>query len=469
MSLNNTMVALVLGGLLVLAVAVAFLLYRAQRRMRRHNARLQDRSNRIEEQLKQAQRYEAVGVMAGSIVHNLNNLMSVILGHSRLIAQDLPKDAPAGQDLQQILKAGGMAADLLNEIADFSQQAEKALKPTHLTVPIQDTLKFLRDITPSNIRIREEIPGKCEPVMASKTGLQQLLMNLFSNSVHAIGKSTGLIEVSLQDSILEKDHTAVPRDLVPGHYLRLRLRDNGKGMGREVLEGIRHAFRVHPPDTTHMNTGLNTVFRILDQHNAAAVFSSTPDRGTTTDIYFPKIAWRVEHDMPRTEPEPEVSAPVLAETPDTTFQVVAGGRSTGEDPAGVPVAPEEELGTILLVDDDEMVARVTALGLQRMGYRVIKHLDSRRALADFLQTPELFDVVITDQIMPHMSGVRLARKIHSARPEIPVLLVTGVRDSFNDQQTLEAGIAQILFKPVSHRDLVEVVEKVRLRTRHGRG
>ncbi len=223
-------------GSLVMAALVAaiVMLYRANQRQRRHNQRQKDRQRRIDQQLLQAQRYEAVGIMAGSIVHNLNNLMSVILGHTRMVSHDLPEGSPAVKNLEQVLKAGGMASDLLSEISDFSHQAEQALKPTDLSLPLRDTLKFLRDITPANIRVREEIPATTEPVLASATGLQQILMNLFSNSVRAIGKGTGLVEVILRDSFIENPHEAHPRNLEPGHYLRLTVRDNGEGMNQET-------------------------------------------------------------------------------------------------------------------------------------------------------------------------------------------------------------------------------------------
>lgn len=470
------MIQLNIWFIFVLSVVIAALtgtclfFFRSIKRLRRHNRRQIERNRRIEQQLLQAQRYEAVGIMAGSIVHNLNNLMSVILGHTRMVSHDLPADEPAVKDLQQVLKAGGMAADLLSEISDFSRQADQALKPSDMALAVRDTLKFLRDITPTNIRIREDLPAASEPVLASSTGLQQILMNLVSNSVRAIGKGTGLIEVIVRDSVIEHVHEAVPQPLEAGHYLRLTVRDNGQGIPRDTLGRIQGAFRTQPPDTTHVGLGLNTVFRILDRHGASAILNSTAGRGTSVDLYFPKIAWKVENENTEIDLQEEQDGPpVFTQDSAREFHLVNGGLSSGAGPAQAPPSPGEELGTILLVDDEEMVARVTALGLQRQGYRVIKHLDSRVALTDFIQTPDLFDVVITDQIMPHMSGVRLARKIHGVRPNIPVILITGVRDSFNDQQTMEAGIAQIVLKPVSHRDLADVVEKVRLRRREIRG
>ncbi len=455
---------LILMGVLLLFVIAGLL--RSRRGMKEELRKSEEKSNRLVLQLAQAQRFEAVGVMAGSIVHNLNNLMSVILGHTRMIAHDLPSDATVQKDLQQVIKAGHMAADLLNEISDFNRQAEQALKPTELASLLRDTLKFLRDILPTSITIKEDIPMRCEPVMASTTGVQQVLMNLISNSVQAMGKSPGLIEVTLSTSVIEKWHHASPQDLAPGNYLKLTVRDNGQGMDKESLDRIIEAYFESPPDTTRLGLGLNTVFRILGEHDGVTIPTSQAGKGTSFDIYFPKIAWQVVNgniaktpDADIVKPEGELSeTPSLHLLPHTKFIT---------PPAATAQPPGEELATVLLVDDEEMVARVTTIGLQKLGYRVVKHTDSRQALADFVETPSLFDVVITDQIMPHMSGVRLARKIHEIRPDIPVILMTGFRDSFNEQQALDAGISQIVLKPTSHRDLAELIEKVRLREFEG--
>jgi DNA-binding NtrC family response regulator len=166
------------------------------------------------------------------------------------------------------------------------------------------------------------------------------------------------------------------------------------------------------------------------------------------DLYFPLIAWQVAADPVVPAPGP---APVVQPFEEEASEI------------------ETAAGTVLLVDDEEMVAQVLARGLRRLGYRVITHTDSRTALADFAQTPEIFDVVVTDQIMPHMSGVRLTRRILKIRPDLPVILFTGFRDSFNEQQAREAGVTEFLLKPGSHRDLADLIRRLRKRKMAGRG
>lgn len=465
---------LVLGLLSVVLLVVVVLLWRSRQGKISQSRVHQDKSDRLELQLAQAQRFEVVGIMAGSIVHNLNNLMSVILGHTRMAIHDLPDDTAAKKDLQQVIKAGHMAADLLNEISDFNRQAEQALKPTDLSALLRDTLKFLRDILPSTITITEDIPERCEPVMASTTGVQQVLMNLISNSVQAIGKAPGMIEVSLSPCVIEKWHQASPQDLGPGSYIKLTVKDTGSGMDTETLNHIIQSYFESPPDTTRLGLGLNTVFRILGEHDGVTIPTSMAGKGTSFDIYFPRIAWQVAAGKSAL-PAESATGPIIDETPldEVKKQEMPGlhllpHTTTHKGTAPVTPPPGKEIATILLVDDEEMVARVSSIGLRKLGYRVVKHTDSRRALADFVETPGIFDAVITDQIMPHMSGVRLARKIHEIRADLPVILMTGFRDSFNEQQALEAGISQIVLKPTSHRDLAELIEKVRLRVLENR-
>jgi signal transduction histidine kinase/CheY-like chemotaxis protein len=443
--------ALVALGLLVYALMRG----RANTRLVR---KLHEELDAKENLLVQARRMEAVGILAGSIVHNLNNLLAVILGHSRMALSETTPDSPLREELERVSKAGHMASDLVQEISDFYRQADQAHKPTDLVPVVRDTLKLLQDILPPTVEIRADLAERCGPVMASSTGVQQILMNLFSNSVSAIHRRQGIIEVSLKEERIEEWHRAIPQDLGPGSYVKLRVTDNGRGMDAETLDQIFNSYFSTAEDGRGMGIGLNTVHRILKDHDGVTIPHSSPGRGTSFDIYFPLIAWKVDTAGP---------APLTAEDL-TVVPSPAGAQVFEPDPEELPATNEGNQITVLLVDDQEMVAQVTSRGLQRQGFRVVTHTDSRRALDDFMQTPEVFDVVITDQIMPHMSGVRLTRKIHGIRPDIPVLLITGFRDSFNEQQARESGVSGFILKPTSHRDLADQIRRVMLRRLEGR-
>ena len=428
------------------------------RNNRLHLRDLQGELRNLENLLVQARRMEAVGILAGSIVHNLNNLLAVILGHTRMALNGVKPDSPLYEELQRVTKAGDMASDLVQEISDFYRQADQAHKPTDLVPVVRDTLKLLQDILPPTVEIRENLPHRCGPVMASPSGVQQVLMNLFSNSVHAIHRRHGIIEVTLKEENVEEWQKAFPQDLGPGSYVQLTVTDNGRGMDSKTLDQIFNSYFSASEKGQAMGIGLSTVHRILKDHDGVTIPHSTPGRGTSFDIFFPMIAWKVVTQEP-------ASIPVdLAQVSNGNGAALPGFQEP--DPVEVEESTtysEEAEATVLLVDDQEMVAQVTARGLQRMGFRVVTHTDGRRALDDFLQTPDIFDVVITDQIMPHMSGVRLTRKIHGIREDIPIILITGFRDSFNEQQAKEAGVTDFVLKPTSHRDLADLIRRVLLR------
>ncbi len=459
------------SGLLV-AVAIAWL---RNRRLVRHlqeqETARQDDLLQLQNQLNQAHRMEAVGILAGGIVNNLNNLLAVIMGHTRMATHELPASSNAQEELDRVMKAGHMASDLVREFSVFYRQADQARKPTNLLVVVRDTVKLLQDILPSTVTVVAALKP-CGPVLVTATGVQQVLMNLCSNALNAMYRNQGTLEISLAEEVVTGWHKAVPEELGPGSYVRLSVRDNGKGMDKNTLNRIFESYFSGNGDSKTMGIGLSTVYRILEDHGGVTVARSEVGRGTTFDIFFPMIAWSVSTSTPEPLP-PEMIGSMASETgPRQDNQELAGESLSAAimqlpQPNETPV-PAQTKATVLLVDDEEMVSQVLTRGLQRLGYRVIAHNDSRKALSDFSQTPEIFDVVVTDQIMPHMSGVRLTRKIHDLRANIPVILFTGFRDSFNENQAREAGVSEFMLKPSSHRDLADLIDRVMLRRNEGR-
>jgi signal transduction histidine kinase/ActR/RegA family two-component response regulator len=449
-------VYVILSIALGLAIAVAAVAatgwWRARARerdLRRKVDKLRTRYLALENQLLQARRMEAVGILAGSLVHNLNNLFAVILGHARMGAQSLPEDHPVREEFAKVMKAGSLAGELVSEVSDLYRRADRARKPTDLEPVVRDTLKLLRDILPATVEIREDLQS-VGPVLVSSTGVQQVLMNLASNAVGALRAEQGVIEVTLREAQITSVEHAVPRDLEPGRYALLSIRDDGRGMDEETVNRIFESYFSEAAEKSQMGIGLSTVCRILRAHDGATVPVSTPGSGTRFDIYFPMIAWAASTDtVPPMASVPE-AVPFVESTPaDASEDTAAGHR-------------------VLVVDDDEMVAHVLGAGLRRLGCRVAVHTDARDALAEFARAPDDVDVVVTDQIMPHMSGVRLTRRLHDIRPAVPVILCTGFRDSFNEQQAREAGVSEFLLKPGSHRDLLAMIHRVAPRAREGR-
>ncbi len=434
---------MVLAGLLAVACGAAVFLYvRERRRTRQSGLRIARRNAEIErlrQQLLDARRLEAVGVLAGGIVNNLNNLLSAMLGSARLAGHETELPAAARQELDRLLKAGHQAAELVRELGDFYRDADQARRPQDLLPVARDTVKLLQDIVPTTVSVRADL-HQCGPVLATRAGVQQTIMSLGSAAVQALGSAGGRVTIRLDEQRLEAGQPAFGTSLAPGAYARLSF---------EVQAAERDQ------DLAIDDATLAALCNQVEDHGTLVLTGDGRRGRQACEVWFPLIAWRV------------------VAGGDTAITTVSRAPAVPVEPE--PVAPEAPAGagppraTILLVDDEEMVAQVLARGLRRLGYRVITHLDARTALTDFTQTPQLFDIVITDQIMPQMSGVRLAQKIHEVRPDIPVALCTGFRDSFNEQQAREAGVADFILKPTSHRALAAVVDRHVLKRMEGRG
>ena len=440
-----TLAALI--GLLSAALAVAtYLFVRERRRSRRQLARVQRRStelDRVRLQLADARRLEAVGILAGGIVNNLNNLLSAVLGSARLTSQEPGLPPTARQELDRLVKAGHQATDLVRELGDFYRDADQARRPQDLLPVVRDTVKLLQDIVPASVEVRAEL-RTCGPVLATRAGIQQVIMSLGSGAVRSLGGHSGHIHIGLDERRLERPLAAQPTALAPGAYACLSV----------GCASSEHPDQSGDPDASLANSDLAALCSLLGEQGGLTVVAAPEGRQQKCEVWFPLIAWRVATDGDTAITRVPL-APVIPSEPEP-LEIEA------------PVAAGPPRATILLVDDEEMVAQVLARGLRRLGYRVVTHLDSRTALADFSQTPDVFDIVITDQIMPQMSGVRLAQKIHEVRPDIPVALCTGFRDSFNEQQARDAGVADFILKPTSHRALAAVVDRHVLRRMEGR-
>lgn len=432
------------------ATAVAALVYCARARSRaripqQEVADLKAKAGKLENQLNQAHRMEAVGMMAGSIVNNLNNLMAVIVGHARMAARNAPAESEVAADLDQVLKAGQVASDLIKDISSYYRQADQTREPTNMLPVVQDTIKFLRDIMPSSVEIVTQLEA-CGPVLATTTSIQQVLMNLSSNAVNAMDHQAGVMEIRLEELSVSHWRDAVPEKLAPGRYVRLSVRDNGRGMTPETLARIFESYFTGKDRNGEMGIGLSTVYRILEHHKCSAIVASEVNRGTSIDIYFPLIAWQVD--------TPAKHLTIVPDLPAATT---------------IPSDDQRETAHVLLVDDDEMVNHVLTIGLQRLGYQVDSFVDSREALESFALNPARFDVVVTDQIMPHMSGVLLTRRLLSIRDDIPIILTTGFQDAFNEKQAREAGVREILLKPANHLDLAQVINRLIQQASQNRG
>ena len=374
-------------------------------------------------QLLQVQKMEAIGTLAGGIAHDFNNLLVPILGFAELAFNDLPAGSKEREHLIQVLEAGKRAKDLVAQILAFSRQDEADRKPIQLAPIVKEVLKLLHRAVPTTIEIRQNIAPDTGAVNADPTQIHQILMNLCTNAEHAMPEG-GVLEVSLVNVELDEEFCAGHEGLTAGSHVRLTVGDTGCGMDGETLKRIFDPFFTtkRPGEGTGM--GLSVVHGIVKSHGGDITAYSAPDVGTTFHIYLPVV-----ESIPEARPE--------------TAEPVRGGTES-----------------ILFVDDEAVLVEIGKKTLERLGYRVTTRTSSVEALELFRVKPGEFDLVITDQTMPNMTGADLAVEILQLRQDIPIILCTGFSHVITPEKASVLGIREFVMKPIIGAELGRTVRRV---------
>jgi PAS domain S-box-containing protein len=375
--------------------------------------------------LSQKQKMEAIGTLAGGIAHDFNNILAAIQGYAELSLDDLPQESPSRESVGFILSCTERATKLVKQILTFSRKEEqiREKEPIQISSIIKEVLEMLRSSLPTTIKICRKIQAASSIVLADSTQIHQVLVNLCTNASHAMREHGGTLEVSLTDVDLKQQTMIGDELLQQGSYVKLSVSDTGCGMNKEVLKRIFEPFFTTKGVNEGTGLGLSVVHGIVESHNGAIDVRSTPGEGTTFDVYFPRIETCQAQDAQ--PPEPAIK------TKDT----------------------------ILLVDDEEMMVDVIGRILERLGYAVVAKTGSIDALETFQEKPDEFDLVITDQIMPNMTGTQLAEKLIAIKPEIPVILCSGFPENISEEELSRIGIKEFIAKPVSRHDIAAIVEK----------
>jgi signal transduction histidine kinase/CheY-like chemotaxis protein len=369
---------------------------------------------RLEAQLRQSQKMEAIGTLAGGIAHDFNNILASIGWCVELIRADLGPAHPSAETIQHVLVASQRASRLVRQIMTFSRQQEQQREVLPLQPVIREALDLLRATLPANIHIELDLDPGAPPVVADPTQVHQVAMNLCANAWRAMGEKGGRLQVKLAPVMVDAEMAATSADLKPGDYVRLSVIDDGEGMEPAVLERIFEPFFTtrHPSQGTGL--GLAVVHGIVRAHHGAITVTSQPGKGAVFNVYFPA------HDP--------VEFPVLS--------------PPGEAPRG-------QGGRILFVDDENSIMLVGSRLLTRLGYVVTACDRAAGALEIFRAAPGDFDLVLTDLSMPELSGLELAAQIRAIRPDLPVILTTGFAGTLTPEDVRAHGICEVLPKPVS--------------------
>jgi PAS domain S-box-containing protein len=378
---------------------------------------------RLETQLRQGQKLEAIGTLAGGIAHDFNNILSAVIGYTELSLMDAPAGSMLYRHLHSILEAGERARDLVKQILAFSRQSEQELRPVDLSVVVKETIKLLRATLPATIEIHQHI-SDVSLVMGDPTQMHQVLMNLCTNAGHAMQEKGGVLEIRLESTVLDADLSSRHAGLKPGPFVCLTISDTGHGMPRHILERIFDPFYTTKEKTEGTGMGLAVSHGIVTGAGGTIYAYSEIDQGTTFKVLLPMIERRTE---PEQRPKP----------------IIAGGSER-----------------ILFVDDERTLVEMGQQMLQSYGYEVTTSTDSLQALELFKSDPSRFDLVITDMTMPNMTGDMLARALMGLRPDLPIILCTGFSANMTEEVANDVGIRALIMKPILMHHMAAEVRRV---------
>ncbi|MDJ0857347.1 MAG: PAS domain S-box protein [Desulfobacterales bacterium] len=379
----------------------------------------------LENQLRQAQKMESIGTLAGGIAHDFNNILSPIIGFAEMTAEDLPADSQARANMGEILKAGRRAQEMVQQILTFSRQNSQERKPVKVAPIIQESLKLMRSSLPSTIDIHPHIEDEYGFVMGDTTQIHQMIVNLCTNAYHAMRESGGALNVYLDETHFQAPDDVPLAGMTPGRYTRIRVQDSGYGIAPDMLERIFEPYFTTKAPGEGTGMGLSMVHGIVRNHNGFIDVASTVGEGTTFGLYLPQILHTDETSITET----------------TNF---------------IPLGNER----LLLVDDEEQLLDMQSQMLERLGYEVTATSSSVEALSLFCQNPEDFDLMITDQTMPNLTGGELAAQVLHIREDLPIILCTGFSESLSPEAAAEIGIRHYLHKPIPLKSLARTVRIV---------
>ncbi|MBF0549976.1 MAG: PAS domain S-box protein [Deltaproteobacteria bacterium] len=390
-----------------------------------YNLEQENKMKRLEAQIRQAQKIQAIGTLAGGIAHDFNNILFPIMGYSEMTMDDVTVGSQAHRNLEAILKAANRAKDLVRQILTFSRQTDHVLEPLALQPLVKESLKLLRASLPTTIEIQADIDPIGGPVRADATQIHQIIMNLCINASQAMAQHGGILKVDMREIDFDSPQDAIRLNVSPGKYIRLTVSDTGCGMEPHVMERIFDPYFTTKALEEGTGLGLSMVHGIVHSYGGAIDLTSRLEAGTTFQIYLPIVLG------PAAVHEPEPVSPHL----------------TNQE-------------SVLVVDDERDVAAVIQLMLEALGYHVTALTDSLEALEMFRTAPEVFDLVITDLTMPHLRGDRLSRQLLEIRPDIPIILCTGFDTESVDETVMGTAIRECLTKPVVKDRLAEAVRRV---------
>lgn len=378
----------------------------------------------LNEKLRQSQKMEAVGTLAGGIAHDFNNILAAILGYAelaRLRLADRPKEQ---QPLDEVVKAANRAKNLVQQILVFSHKREEKRGPIKIDVVVKEALNLIRQTIPSTIPIHVALDPQIGTIQADPTQIHQVVINLCTNAYHAVRDTHGEIEVRLKPVEIDPQLSKQNPGLRFGTYAQLTIKDTGAGMTPSVRSRVFEPFFTTKKQGEGTGMGLAVVYGIIQSHKGFIEVESEVGVGTTFRVSFPLLIG------------------VESEVPDTRESLPRGSER------------------ILFVDDESMLARLGKITLETLGYQATSTSSANEALEMFSRNPDGYDLIISDQSMPGMSGAQLAQELMHIRPDIPIVLCTGYSDSVDADKAKALGVKAFLQKPIEQKTLAVTIREI---------
>ena len=377
----------------------------------------------LERKLRQAEKMEAIGHLAGGIAHDFNNILTGIIGYADISLCEIPSGSELQENLEQILKAADRAKNLVAQILTFSRKSMEKKAPVYIRPIVREAVQLLRASLPTTIEIKTNLQRDTSTVLADSNQIHEIVMNLCTNSAHAMKDEKGVLEISCIEMRVDSKFMGMMGEINPGQYSVIMIKDDGCGMSKEVLSHAFEAFYTTKEIGRGTGMGLAVVNAIIQSHKGNLIVHTAPNDGTTFRIFFPKTGRK------KLDKSKEIE--------------IQGGTEK-----------------ILFVDDEEFIVCMNEASLGALGYHVTSFTDSWKALRAFQKDPMAFDLVITDQTMPNLTGLELAEEILDTRKDIPIILCTGYSRLVNREMAIAVGIKDFVMKPIRRHDIAFRIRKV---------
>lgn len=378
----------------------------------------------LQKALERKRRMEALGMLAGGIAHDFINILQPILINAEMVSDMLPPAAPEREFIDQIIEASRIGREVTNQIKMFGSRKKAVLRPVVLDAVVREALPIIKRSLPSAISLQQRISGKGVRVRADAAQIYQLLTNLCTNAVQAMGDARGTLSVSLARTEIRRAVPAIISDLLPGKYLKLTVKDTGCGISPEIMDQIFDPLFTTKKSSSGTGLGLGVAHSVVKNAGGSIIVHSVPGKGSSFEVYFPEY-----------REDPAQTVPAVAH------------------PAG------ERKGRILLIDDNTLELKSVHRMLVRLGFRVSSTHDAVKALDLFSETPEAFDLVVTDQLMPEMNGSEMVSAMRKIRKTLPVIICSGSEEALRELRNRDETFSCFLSKPFSTHDLHDAISQ----------